>query len=33
MALPARLPFVLPFGWTMSVNISKQTLAKAQTDL
>lgn len=25
MALPARLPFVLPFGWTMRVNISKGT--------
>lgn len=31
MALPAHLPFVLPFGWTMRVNISKQAPAKAQS--
>lgn len=31
MALPAHLPFVLPFGWTMTVNISKQAPAKAQS--
>lgn len=31
MALPAHLPFVLPFGWTMRVNISKKAPAKAQT--
>lgn len=29
MALPAHLPFVLPFGWTMRVNISKQAPAQS----
>lgn len=31
MALPAHLPFVLPFDWTMRVDISKQAPAKAQS--
>ena len=28
MALPAHLPFLLPFGWTTRVTVSKQALAR-----
>lgn len=28
MALPAHLPFLLPFGWTTRVTVTKQVLAR-----